>query len=101
VDRRSATRRHRAGRVAHTLETEIKRVSGTRDVYTIGAPERVVAVTLDPTRLGAYGLTVSDLSQALQAANAVRQVGERVGAQGASRSRRASSWSTPMRSPTS
>ena len=69
--------------VAHTLETEIKRVSGTRDVYTIGAPERVVAVTLDPTRLGAYGLTVSDLSQALQAANAVRQVGERVGAQGA------------------
>ena len=69
--------------VAHTLETEIKRVSGTRDVYTIGAPERVVAVTLDPTRLGAYGLTVSDLSQALQAANAVRHVGERVGAQGA------------------
>ena len=69
--------------VAHTLETEIKRVSGTRDVYTIGAPERVVAVTLDPTRLAAYGLTVSDLSQALQAANAVRQVGERVGAQGA------------------
>ncbi len=69
--------------VAHTLETEIKRVAGTRDVYTIGAPERVVAVTLDPTKLGAYGLTVSDLSQALQAANAVRQVGERVGAQGA------------------
>jgi multidrug efflux pump subunit AcrB len=69
--------------VAHTLETEIKRVAGTRDVYTIGAPERVVAVTLDPTQLGAYGLTVSDLSQALQAANAVRQVGERVGAQGA------------------
>ncbi len=69
--------------VAHTLETEIKRVDGTRDVYTIGAPERVVAVTLDPTKLAAYGLTVSDLSQALQAANAVRQVGERVGAQGA------------------
>ena len=69
--------------VAHTLETEIKRVDGTRDVYTIGAPERVVAVTLDPTRLAAYGLTVSDLSQALQAANAVRQVGERVGPEGA------------------
>ena len=69
--------------VAHTLETEIKRVGGTRDVYTIGAPERVVAVTLDPTRLGAYGLTVSDLSQALQAANTVRQVGERVGASAA------------------
>jgi multidrug efflux pump subunit AcrB len=25
-------------RVAHTLETELKRVSGTRDLYTIGAP---------------------------------------------------------------
>ena len=69
--------------VAHTLETEIKRVAGTRDVYTIGAPDRVVAVTLEPARLAAYGLTVSDLSQALQAANAVRQIGERVGPEGA------------------
>ncbi|MGV8931446.1 MAG: efflux RND transporter permease subunit [Luteimonas sp.] len=69
--------------VAHTLETEIKRVDGTRDVYTIGAPDRVVAVTLDPAKLAVYNLTVSDLSQALQAANAVRQVGERVGVQGA------------------
>ena len=68
--------------VAHSLETEIKRIPGTRDVYTIGAPDRVVAVTLDPAKLAAYGLTVSDLSQALQAANAVRQVGERVGPQG-------------------
>ena len=65
--------------VAHTLETEFKRVPGTRDVYTVGAPDRVVAVTLDPARLAAYGLTVTDLGQALQAANVVRQVGERVG----------------------
>jgi multidrug efflux pump subunit AcrB len=69
--------------VAHSLETEIKRVAGTRDVYTIGAPDRVVAVTLEPARLAAYGLTVSDLSQALQAANAVRQIGERMGPEGA------------------
>ena len=65
--------------VAHTLETEIKRIPGTRDVYTIGAPDRVVSVTLDPAKLAAYGLTVSDLARSLQAANAVRQVGERVG----------------------
>ncbi len=65
--------------VAHTLETEFKRIPGTRDVYTIGAPDRVVAVTLDPARLAAYGLTVSDLAGALQAANVVRNVGERVG----------------------
>jgi multidrug efflux pump subunit AcrB len=69
--------------VAHTLETEIKRISGTRDVYTIGAPQRVVAVTLDPAKLAAHGLAVSDLVQSLQAANAVRQVGERVGPDGA------------------
>ncbi|WP_140909181.1 efflux RND transporter permease subunit [Cognatiluteimonas lumbrici] len=65
--------------VAHALETEFKRVPGTRDVYTIGAPDRVVSVTLDPAKLAAHGLTVSDLAGALQAANAVRNVGERVG----------------------
>ena len=76
---RSATQ---LAEVAHTLETEIKRVPGTRDVYTLGAPERVVGVTLDPAGLAAYGLTVNDLMQSLQAANAVRQVGERVGPEG-------------------
>ncbi|MGB4858518.1 MAG: efflux RND transporter permease subunit, partial [Dokdonella sp.] len=69
--------------VAHTLETELKRVPGTRDVYTIGAPQRAVLVTLDPAKLAAYNLAASDLIQALQAANVVQQLGERVGAQGA------------------
>ncbi len=66
--------------VAHALETELKRIPGTRDIYTIGAPDRVVSVMLDPAKLATYGLTVTDLAQSLQAANAVRQVGERVGA---------------------
>jgi multidrug efflux pump subunit AcrB len=66
--------------VARTLETEIKRVPGTRDVYTIGAPDRVVAVTLDPTRLSAFGLSIGEVAQSLQAANVVRHLGERVGA---------------------
>ncbi|HET7655426.1 MAG TPA: efflux RND transporter permease subunit, partial [Luteimonas sp.] len=65
--------------VAHGLETAFKRVPGTRDVYTVGAPDRVVSVTLDPAKLAAYGLTVPELAGALQAANVVRQVGERVG----------------------
>jgi multidrug efflux pump subunit AcrB len=65
--------------VARTLETELKRVPDTRDVYTIGAPDRVVAVTLDPTRLAAFGLSVGEVAQSLQAANVVRHVGERVG----------------------
>ncbi len=65
--------------VASSLETEIKRAPGTRDVYTIGAPDRVVAVTLDPTRLAAFGLTVGEVAQSLQAANVVQHVGERIG----------------------
>ncbi|WP_449426613.1 efflux RND transporter permease subunit, partial [Rhodanobacter lindaniclasticus] len=65
--------------VAHTLETELKRVPGTRDVYTIGAPSRAVVVQLDAAKLAAYGMTPGDLSNALKAANTVSQAGERVG----------------------
>ncbi|MCK9489997.1 MAG: efflux RND transporter permease subunit [Xanthomonadales bacterium] len=68
--------------VAHTLETELKRIPGTRDVFTIGAPERALMVELDATRLASHGLTVEDLVGALQAANLARQAGERVGADG-------------------
>lgn len=68
--------------VAHTLETELKRIPGTRDVFTLGAPERAVMVQLDAARLASHGLAVSDLSAALQAANLARQAGERVGADG-------------------
>ncbi|MCC7096894.1 MAG: efflux RND transporter permease subunit, partial [Thermomonas sp.] len=66
--------------VAHTLEAELKRIPGTRDIYTIGAPDRAVLVTLDAAKLAAYGLGAGDIAQALQAANVVRQAGERVDA---------------------
>ncbi|PID60681.1 MAG: multidrug transporter AcrB [Gammaproteobacteria bacterium] len=52
--------------VAHTLESELKRITGSRNIYTIGAPERVVHVLLDPARLASYGLSLPDLSHALQ-----------------------------------
>ncbi|MFZ1992025.1 MAG: efflux RND transporter permease subunit [Alphaproteobacteria bacterium] len=64
--------------VAHMLEVELKRIPGTRDVYTIGAPDRAVLVELDGSKLSAYGLTISDLAQALKAANVVTQTGDRV-----------------------
>jgi multidrug efflux pump subunit AcrB len=64
--------------VAHTLETELKRIPGTRDIYTIGAPRRTVRVELDTVKLAGYGLTVHELSQALAAANAVTAPGERI-----------------------
>ena len=70
--------------VAHSLENELKRIPGTRDVSTIGTPERALMVTLDPARLASHGLTVNELAGALQAANLARQAGERVGADGVS-----------------
>ncbi len=66
-------------RVAHTLETELKRIPGTRDLYTLGAPDRVVQVRFDPTRMSGYGLALSDLRRSLQAANASTDAGALVG----------------------
>jgi len=59
------------GQVAHAIEAELKRVPGTRDIYTIGAPTRAVKVVLDPQALSGYGIDVADLRLALQTANQV------------------------------
>ena len=66
---------HELQRVAHAIEAEIKRVPGTRDVYTIGGPDQVVHVLLDPQRMAAYGISPSALRQALLAANVVSHAG--------------------------
>jgi multidrug efflux pump subunit AcrB len=79
----ASTDASRLAEVAHALEAELKRIPGTRNVYAIGAPDRVVMVTLDAAKLAAYGLAPGDLATALQAANVVHQPGERVGADGA------------------
>ncbi len=60
------------GQVAHAIEQELKRVEGTRDIYTIGVPEQVVRVVLDPQALAAYGIDIDDLRRALQAGNSIR-----------------------------
>ncbi len=60
------------GQVAHAIESELKRVPGTRDIYTIGAADHVVAVDLDPQSLASHGLDPRDLRMALQAANTTR-----------------------------
>ena len=71
------------GQVAHSLETELKRVPGTRDVYSIGAATQAVTVELDPGRLSAFGLSVHEIAQSLQTSNQARHAGERVGTSGA------------------
>jgi multidrug efflux pump subunit AcrB len=63
-------------RVAHSVEADLKRVPGTREVTTIGGPGRGVRVQIDPARLAGSGVTVADLRDALLAANLGAPVGE-------------------------
>ncbi|MDZ7851247.1 MAG: efflux RND transporter permease subunit [Halomonas sp.] len=56
-------------RLAHLLEVALKRIPGTRDVYTLGGIADRVEVRLDPARMNGVGLTLDDLQQALAAAN--------------------------------
>ena len=64
--------------MAHSIEADLKRVPGTREVRTIGGPGRAVLVEIDPTRMAGVGVTVADLRQALQSANGGLPVGELV-----------------------
>jgi len=66
-------------RVAHSVEADLKRVPGTREVTTIGGPGRAVLVEIDPARLAGAGITVADLRNALQSANLGMPVGELLG----------------------
>ena len=67
-------------RVAHSVEADLKRVPGTREVTTLGGPGRAVMVEMDPARMAGAGVTVADLRQALQSANLGLPVGELLGA---------------------
>jgi multidrug efflux pump subunit AcrB len=60
------------GKVAHAIEQEIKRVPGTRDVYTVGAPGQLVRVLLDPQALAGADIDLADLRRALQTANKIQ-----------------------------
>src|SRR5512134_623029 len=73
---------HELKQVAHAVESELKRVPGTRNVYTIGGPDEIVHVTLDPQRLAGYGLTINDLVGSMQAANVVQHAGSIISSEG-------------------
>ncbi len=64
--------------LALSLESELKRLPGTRNIATIGGDQKVVQVTLDPARLAAHNLSVAELAGALQANHAAYQAGELV-----------------------
>ena len=69
-------------RVAHAMESELKRVPGTREVQTIGGPGRTVQVTLQPERLRERGVDVLRLKQTLAAANQAMPAGNVIDAAG-------------------
>jgi multidrug efflux pump subunit AcrB len=66
---------HELLQVAHAVEIELKRVPGTRDIYTLGGPERVVHVWLDPQRMAGYDIALDDLRRSLAASNTSRDAG--------------------------
>jgi multidrug efflux pump subunit AcrB len=63
-------------RVAHSIEADLKRVAGTREVNTIGGPGRAVVVEIDPARMASTGVAVADLRTALETANLGLPVGD-------------------------
>ncbi|WMP17560.1 efflux RND transporter permease subunit [Thiothrix lacustris] len=68
-DKRGA---YELNQVAHAIESELKRVPGSRDIYTIGGPQQVVHVLLDAEKLAGHGISLADLRNALQASNSAR-----------------------------
>ena len=52
-------------RVAHSMEVDLKRVPGTREVQTLGGPGRAVRVLLDADRMNATGVSALDVRNAL------------------------------------
>ncbi|MBL1277214.1 MAG: efflux RND transporter permease subunit [Ectothiorhodospiraceae bacterium] len=64
--------------VAHAIEAELKRVPGTRNIYTVGGVERVVSVRPDAARLSGYGIALDDLRRAIQGANHSQHAGQLV-----------------------
>lgn len=56
--------------ITWTVAPQLKLVPGVVDVNIGGGAEETWAITLDPTRLLAYGLSVGDVFQAIEASNA-------------------------------
>src|SRR5690606_39888678 len=57
-------------RIAHSIQADLKRVPGTRDVTVVGGPGRAIMVEVDPARMAALGVSVADMRRTLQSANA-------------------------------
>ena len=79
-DKRPGSGAYELERIAHAMESELKRVPGTREVTTLGGPHRAINIVMNPQALRSVGLTVGDLSRALQSANSGLPAGNLLGA---------------------
>ncbi|HMM47010.1 MAG TPA: efflux RND transporter permease subunit [Thiobacillaceae bacterium] len=61
--------------VARAAEIELKRIAGTREVKTVGGPDRAVRVLMDPDRMAAFGVSAQDIRGALQISNVAQPSG--------------------------
>jgi len=63
---------HELGRIAHAIESELKRVPGTRNITTSGETTRIVSVVLDPVAMNGYQINLNQLRMSLQSGNHIR-----------------------------
>ena len=63
-------------KIANQIETDLKRVKGTREVKTIGGPHRAIRVEVNPEALVSNGFTIQELRVALLSANLGLPVGD-------------------------
>ncbi|MGL5048076.1 MAG: efflux RND transporter permease subunit, partial [Shewanella sp.] len=57
--------------VALGLETDIKRIPGTREIYTLGQHEMVANIRIDPAKMNSFHLSYDKLRQSLNDNNLV------------------------------
>jgi len=64
--------------VAHTIQSELQRVEGTRDITVIGGANRAIQINFDPVKMAALSVTLDDVRAKLQYANVTTDSGDRV-----------------------
>ena len=65
-------------KVAHAIEAELKRVPGTRNIYTLGGAQRIVKVQLDPQKIAGFNLDLNAIRSALVLGNRSQMTGSLV-----------------------
>ncbi len=62
-------------KVANGIESDLKRIKGTREINTIGGPKRALSIQIDPQKMATHGVTLNDVRSALNSANLGMPVG--------------------------